>query len=69
MQTELPDDHIAYTIEEWIGRTGQSRSAIYQALRDGYLKAKKRGRRTIILRQDGLDYLRSLPDYAPAKAA
>ena len=62
----LPDDKLAYTIEEWRGVTSESRSATYEALKRGELKAKKRGRRTIILRQDGEAYLAALPDYCAA---
>ena len=66
---QLPDDKLALTVHEWCEATGDSRSATYEALRSGKLKAKKRGRRTIILRPDGIEYLSKLPDYQPAKAA
>lgn len=65
----LPADRLAFTIEEWNACVGESRSATYEALRRGDLKAKKRGRRTIILREDGEAYLAALPDYQPQKAA
>ena len=63
---ELPDNKLAFTIEEWARATGESRSSTYEALRRGALKAKKRGRRTLILREDGERYLASLPDYQAA---
>lgn len=66
---ELPSNKLAFTIEEWGNATGESRSATYEALRRGDLKAKKRGKRTIILRPDGLDYLSRLPDYTASCAA
>ena len=59
----LPDDKLAYHVNEAVGAGGGSRSEIYEALRRGDLKAKKRGRRTIILRDDLAAYLSNLPDY------
>jgi excisionase family DNA binding protein len=66
---ELPSDKLAYHIEEASEAGAGSRSEIYEALRDGRLKARKRGRRTIILRDDLAAYLASLPDYQPQRAA
>lgn len=65
----LPKEKLAFTLEEWREATGESRSATYAAMRSGALKAKKRGRRTIILHSDGAAYLASLPDYSAAEAA
>lgn len=39
---------IVYTINEVIELTGLSRSKIYQEIREGRLKAKKCGRRTLV---------------------
>lgn len=64
----LPDDKLAYHINEAVETGAGSRSEIYEAMRFGRLKAKKRGRRTIILRDDLAAYLESLPDYAPRSA-
>lgn len=64
----LPEDKLAFLIAEWTHITGESRSATYEALRDGRLRAKKRGRRTVILRDDGIEYLKSLPDYVPTSS-
>lgn len=66
---ELPENKLAFTIQEWGEATGESRSATYEAMREGLLRAKKRGRRTIILRADGVEYLKRLPDYTPKAAA
>lgn len=66
---ELPKDKLAYHIEEATDAGAGSRSEIYEALRAGTLKARKRGRRTIILRDDLAAYLASLPAYCPAQAA
>lgn len=66
----LPDDKLAYHINEATEVGAGSRSELYEAMRLGKLKAKKRGRRTIILRDDLAAYLLALPDYQPqAKAA
>jgi len=64
----LPDDKLSFTLSEWNDATGESRSFTYEALRRGDLKAKKRGRRTIILRDVGIEYLKSLPDYEPTSS-
>lgn len=63
---ELPDK-LAFHIPEVTEAGGGSRTEIYEALRRGDLKAKKRGRRTVILRRDLSEYLASLPDYSPQK--
>lgn len=66
---DLPDNKLAYHIDEASENGAGSRSEIYEALRRGDLKAKKRGRRTVILRDDLARYLASLPDYAPQAMA
>lgn len=66
--TPLPDDKLAFHIDEARDAGAGSRSEIYEALRRGDLKAKKRGRRTIILRDDLAAYLSGLPDYQPQAA-
>jgi hypothetical protein len=62
---ELSADKLAFHIDEAREAGAGSRSEIYEALRRGDLKAKKRGRRTVILRDDLAAYLASLPDYQP----
>lgn len=63
---QLPDEKLAFHINDAVGAGAGSRSEIYEALKRGDLKAKKRGRRTIILRDDLQAYLASLPDYRAA---
>jgi len=63
---QLPDNKLAFHINDAVGAGAGSRSEIYEALRRGDLKAKNRGRRTIILRDDLAAYLASLPDYRAA---
>lgn len=62
----LPNDKMAYYVNDAVDVGAGSRSEVYAAIRDGKLKAKKRGRRTIILRDDLAAYLASLPDYRSA---
>jgi hypothetical protein len=71
MQTEtnIPEDKLAYHLDEASEAGAGSRSEIYEALKSGALRAKKRGRRTIILRDDLSNYLASLPDYQPRAGA
>jgi len=64
----LPTDKLAYHIDEAVEAGAGSRSEFSEALRDGILTAKKRGRRTIILRDELSRYLASLPDYSSEAA-
>lgn len=66
MSNTATDDKIGYTIIEATERAPVSRTELYLAMKRGELKAKKRGRRTIILRDDLANYLASLPDYSVA---
>ena len=68
--TTLPEGKLAFLINEAVAAAACSRSELYEAMRRGDLAARKRGRRTVILRDDLAAYLRSLPVYQPqAKAA
>lgn len=60
------DDKLGYTIKEAVEKSPVSRSEMYLAMRRGDLKAKKHGKRTIILRDDLAAYFASLPDYRTA---
>jgi excisionase family DNA binding protein len=62
-------DHLAlaHSISETCSIVGLGRNSIYEAIRSGALRAVKRGRRTIILHVDLVDYLQSLPP-APVSA-
>ena len=61
-------EKLAYSIREVVEAGGGSRTVVYEAINTGTLKAKKRGKRTIILADDLIAYLKSLPDY-PNRAA
>lgn len=56
---------LAYTIQELAEKGGGSRTTIYEAINNGTLKAKKRGKSTIILAAVAEMYLENLPDYEP----
>lgn len=60
---------LALTIEEAIEAGAGSRTKVYEALKAGTLKARKRGGRTVILTSDLQKYLDDLPDYEPQTAA
>lgn len=57
------------TIERWCEYSGMSRSAVYVAMRDHGLLARKARGRTLIDVAAGLAWLNGLPSYAPRVAA
>ena len=58
-------EKLAYSVSE-VGKVGGGgRTKVYEAINDGSLKAKKRGKSTIILAHDLASYLENLPDYEP----
>ncbi len=59
---------LAYTIEETVEAGAGSRTKVYEAINAGTLKARKRGKRTIILHDDLQRFLESLPEYRPQAA-
>jgi excisionase family DNA binding protein len=64
----IPDltTKILFTIRETIAFTGVSRSAIYNALKDGRLRACKLGRRTLVPIAEIERFLAELPEYQAA---
>ena len=56
---------LAYSIAEACSVARAGRTALYEAIRCGALRAVKRGRRTIVLAQDLHRYLESLPALKP----
>ena len=59
----------ALSIKEVVAAGGGSRSTVYEAIKSGALKARKRGRSTVILAADLAEYLESLPDFHEQAAA
>jgi hypothetical protein len=60
MQQELSRRR-AWSIKEFSKEKKIGRDTIYDAIRDGRLIARKLGRRTIILDDEGEEFLKSLP--------
>jgi excisionase family DNA binding protein len=56
---------LAYTIAEACAVARAGRTAIYEAIRNGALQARKRGRRTLILADDLRRWVESLPTLEP----
>jgi len=57
----MDTQQLAYSIDEAAAEARQCRSIIYKAIGRGELVARKRGRRTIILRDDLAAWLQGLP--------
>jgi len=56
----------AFSVQEATERAPIGHQGIYDAINDGRLRAKKNGKRTLIIVDDFRDFLSSLPDYEPA---
>ncbi|OCC05079.1 hypothetical protein BA190_09190 [Labrys sp. WJW] len=56
-----PPQKLAYTVKEACEATTLKMSALYYLLREGKLRARKIGRRTVVLADDLKAYLDSLP--------
>jgi hypothetical protein len=67
--TKMPAgaQQLAYSIPDLIKLSAVGRSSIYEEIGAGRLKARKRGRRTIILREDAEQWLASLPTFGAQK--
>jgi excisionase family DNA binding protein len=55
---KISTDRFAFTIDEAAQLSSLSRSALYIAVKDGKLRLTKKGRRSLVLRDDLLAYLR-----------
>jgi hypothetical protein len=66
---QFPDGKLAYSIKKFADLTDFGRSTIYEAIKDGSLIARKRGKRTVITAPDGMRWLKSLPPANSAAAA
>ncbi len=61
-------EKLAYSIREAVTAGGGSRTKLYEAIAAGTLRARKRGRSTVILAADLARYLEALPDFHEAAA-
>jgi excisionase family DNA binding protein len=59
----------AMSIAEFCGRYGPSRTTTYELIKQGRLRARKIGKRTIITEDDAEDFLRCLPTMVPDNTA
>jgi hypothetical protein len=66
---QFPDGGLACSIKKFADLTDFGRSTIYEAIKDGSLVARKRGKRTVITAPDGMRWLKSLPPVNGAAAA
>ena len=57
-------DQLSISIEAASKLTGIGRTKLYQAMKQGALKAKKFGKRTIILKEDLNSFLSNLDTYS-----
>lgn len=55
---------LSLSVEEARSATGLGRTKLYQLINSGELKARKIGKRTIILKDDLEDFLNNLQSYA-----
>lgn len=60
---------LAYSIGGLVKVSGRGRSAIYQEIAAGRLKARKAGRRTVILHGEAVAWLEALPAWEPSRLA
>jgi len=57
----IPEERLGYSPDEAAKVSGGGRTKIYQAIKEGKLRARKFGRRTIITADDLKAFLESLP--------
>ena len=61
-------DVLAYSVEGAAAAARLGRTKIFEAIKAGKLRARKEGRRTVILKEDLAAFLRALPEREPAGA-
>ena len=61
------DRQRAFSLAEFCERYGPGRTTAYQEIKEGRLRARKIGKRTVITADDAEDWLRHLPS-VPAKS-
>jgi excisionase family DNA binding protein len=63
---EITGRRVAYSIAETMALSGVGRDTLYKAIHAGRLRARKLGRRTVILDNDLRAFLEALPTMGPA---
>jgi excisionase family DNA binding protein len=58
------DNTLVYSVNEACAASDTGRTALYEAINSGELRAVKRGRRTLILRDDLRRWVQALPSVA-----
>ncbi len=66
--TQRMTNVLAFTIREACEASGIGRTSIYELLKSGALRARKHGKRTLILQSDLRQWLEKLPDLSPPRA-
>jgi len=61
MRSNDDDTAFAFSVEEFSKRSGLKTRFLYREIQRGRLRARKAGRRTIIMTDDGRTYLHDLP--------
>jgi excisionase family DNA binding protein len=61
----LNTEKMAYSIDEFAELSNICRDKLYAAIRAGTLRVRRSGRRTLVLREDGRDFLAGLPVIDP----
>lgn len=61
MPTPNDDPRLALSVTEVLARTGIGRDKLYHIIREGWLPARKLGKRTLILQDDLQAFLKALP--------
>ena len=57
----IEQDRLAYSVEEFARLTGKTAAAIRADIHRGVVPARKWGRRTVVLHDDAMPFLRGLP--------
>jgi Helix-turn-helix domain len=60
---------LAYSIPDLRDVVGLSKTKAFEEIASGKLRARKIGRRTVVLAEDLVDYLESLPESVQSKEA
>jgi len=60
---------LAHSVAEFAQLVGLGRSYIYEEIKKGNLRVRKAGRRTIILEDEGQDWLSQLPVLNPRSSS